>query len=158
MSSSTDIRHRLAMDGNLFMVGRRSVGQPAGSENDFLIKTGAKALLLSLEVAPEPGANFLVEFYEAPTITADGAATALCNMNRVSDRTLLTTCFSAPTVTAPGNLLFNCVGTVDLGSGGTHHNGLWVLAPNTKYLLRMTNTGGAAADCGYSLQMHELSL
>ena len=155
MSDRVDLREQLAMQGHLFLVGRRSVDQPAASTTEFLIKVSTSALYVSIEVAAEPGSNFWIELYEGPTTTADGTATTPRNMNRTSDETLLTTCHAGPTVTANGTFLFNCVCTGDRGGGGTHHTGLWVLAASTNYLLRITNAGAAAADCGYSLQMHE---
>jgi hypothetical protein len=104
------------------------------------------------------GGNAEVEFFEAPTSTADGSALARVNRNRLSANTATMLVFEGPTVTVDGTQL--AVGFVPGGTGGNAIGGSldtfgeWILDPND-YLVRLTNRAGAAQPAAVSLMWYE---
>ena len=90
------------------------------------------------------GSGGLVEFYEAPTTTADGTIRASSNndLNSVNAATLVS--YEDPTVTADGTRKdADAVGTT---GGPTKFGGQsvnryeWILKQNTKYIIKVTPT------------------
>jgi hypothetical protein len=112
---------------------------------DFLIITPAvsESHLITFHMTSTQ-ANAEVVIYEAPTTTANGTALTLFNKNRKSAKTAETLIYQDPTVTggSEGTQLDH-----DLIVGGKQGGGLdfsetgeeWVLAANTKYLIRYNN-------------------
>ena len=89
-------------------------------------------------------ANALIELFETPTTTDDGAEMTVNNKNRTSSNTSTTQVFLNPTV-SPGGDGYEL--EHDMITGGKHTGGAsfdeggyeWVLAPNTDHLLKYTN-------------------
>ncbi len=87
-----------------------------------------------------------IEFFEGPTSSADGAAVAAINRNRISAITADTLIFNGPTVSVDGTLLGE--GYIPGGSGGNAPGGQggtfgeYVLAPATDYLIRLSAITG----------------
>jgi hypothetical protein len=119
----------------------------------ILIKTPAtKYVHYRAESISTSGDNVTIEFFEAPTTTADGTALSANNHRRTAPITAATvTLFHTPTVTADGTLLHQTYIGGGTGTGGNRIGGEqgnaqeWVLARSTNYLIKITN-GSAAAN------------
>ena len=88
----------------------------------------------------------LVEFFEAPTVTADGTAQTVVARNRIDPSSPNLQVFSGSTVTADGVLL-NASKIFASGSGANRVGGdttipiEWLLKPNTDYVFKLTPAG-----------------
>lgn len=125
--------------------------QPHGSEladdatHDFLIRVGALGAHATLRVSVGGNCELLV--YEATTVSANGAVLATVSKNREVLGTGQTLMYDGPTVTGAGTLLLSQYvpgGTRGTAAGGGWGESEWVLAPNTNYLVRITNRAGGS--------------
>jgi hypothetical protein len=100
--------------------------------------------------------------YEAPTVTANGAALSPCALNRPLADTSTMTIYSGPTVTENGN--GTKVGGAFLPGTGVGVNlqsvsggiaGGRVLKKNTKYLIEITNESAITASYGINFTWGE---
>lgn len=99
------------------------------------------------------------ELFEGTTFSNAGTAMAEVNKNRASATTATTAVTHTPTITLDGTSLGV---TLVPGGAGPHAVGAqvesfeeWLLAANTKYLLRVTNISGSAAAEGVHLNWYE---
>ena len=113
---------------------------------DVLLRTGASADHAIFEVSV--GGQSSVQMWEAPQVGDVGTAFGSLNMNRLMTRTAETLLYHSPTITATGaitmvNRIIPAGATAQTRVGGQSSKGVeWVLAPETDYLLRITNTSG----------------
>jgi len=104
-----------------------------------------------------------IEFYEAPTKSADGTEITIRSINRETVTTPTTTVFHTPTTSANGTKLCELkLGQAASGgffgasaSGGNREGGYWMLKPNTSYLIIITNQSGEASDICMNYEFHE---
>lgn len=88
-------------------------------------------------------ANVLVEFFESPTVTANGTQQAAVARNRMNVQTPHLTVFLGPTVTADGVLL-NKSKIFSSGTGSNKVGGdtsvpiEWLFKSNTDYIIKLT--------------------
>lgn len=124
----------------------------AGEEVALLNAATRDILLITPDTTIEPHLQYNIsntlesefEFYEAPTTTANGTGITAYNRNRRSDKVATLALYHTPTVTATGTLLATRREGVGKTAGGTARSvSEWVLARNTKYLLRLISRGGA---------------
>lgn len=136
-----------------------SVG--AGASVYYQVKTGANWMFhtLSRTVSVEAGGPYRVELYEAPTVT-DGTIQQLpYNMNRKSAKTAEPIIYINPTGVSGGTLLekmFLPTGggpktSGELAAGISER----VLKPSTNYVVKITNSGGAAGTAMINLLFYE---
>lgn len=79
-----------------------------------------------------------VQFYEAPTTTANGTAADEINRDRNSVNVASMTMFQDPTVTVDGTLLQEfSLGATGGAKAGATETRVWVLKQNTKYLVKL---------------------
>jgi hypothetical protein len=136
--------------------------QPHGSEladdavHDFLIRVGPLCAHATLRTMV--GGNCDLLFYEGTTVSNNGNALDIISKNREVLGTAQTLTYEGPTVTGVGTLLFSWFvlgGTKHaLGAGGWGETP-WLLAPNTNYMVRITNRSGAAIQLSVSLGWSE---
>jgi hypothetical protein len=148
-----DTVHRRIHEGVTFSSSFVDVAVAGSASVELLIRVVAtRAAHLGLSIAV--GANAEIEFFQAPTTSADGSALAALNRNRLSATVATTLIFEGPTVSVDGVELSH--GLLPGGSGGNANGGQgdslfeWILAP-ADYLLRTTNLSGSAAP--HSLQL-----
>lgn len=108
----------------------------------------------------EIGGDGEVQLYEATTVSANGTAMARNNKNRTSSRVALATVFHTPTVTGDGTELTDHyipggTGSIFSGGGEDSFGREWLLAPNTNYMLRLTNRAGSTQPAGFHVQWYE---
>lgn len=104
------------------------------------------------------GGDIDLTYYEGTTTSDDGTPAPTQNTNRNSANTAGVVFYANPTVTDDGELLQsiwahptstgtgNKTGVADVRTGAA-----WVLKPDTKYLIRITNNDG---DMSFSYQFH----
>lgn len=115
----------------------------AATPKYFHIKTGAtKECHYIFEI--HASKNWLIEFFEAPTTTADWTQATAYNNDRKSAVTAETTCYADPTVTADGTrLLVNVIGTdsaspIGWSGWATTRGREFILEASTSYLVKFT--------------------
>lgn len=102
-----------------------------------------------------------VEFFEEPTITANGTAKTCYNRNRISSNLGTVIIGEDATVSADGNLLFRygagSTGSPQSRSGGSVSGDAdeWVLKQDTEYILKITNYPSTATDVFIGLFWYE---
>lgn len=134
-----------------------------GANTIFYANVGALPLHFhGFEVKTTAG-EVVIELYEAPTVTANGTAITPRNKNRGSANTALSLIYGGTTVSANGTLLFTrkIFGT----SQGSHYEGgdvgvgsEWVLKPNTKYIIKITNSSGTTISYTAGFYFYEKAL
>lgn len=118
----------------------------AGATVYLLGKVGANPVHFNgFSLAADDG-PITVSLFETPTITDDGTQISVINRNRISSHIPTFEVYTGPTIAADGDALFTFRNFSD--SGTTSADIMpeeWLLAPNTNYVIKLVNTGGAAA-------------
>mgnify|MGYP006293999869 CR=1 FL=1 len=118
---------------------------------ELLIKVGEKELHVYKKISITGEATF--RFFEGTAVSSDGTSVPTVDRNRNDNVAAFSTFFHTPTVTDVGTEL-----SVEVILGGTSNGGpptptvgaasgelaVWVLKPNTNYLIRTTNTSGSS--------------
>jgi hypothetical protein len=152
-----DQGHYQVHAGYSFSVCKTSLAVANAANQDIRFKTGSKSCHMAFDISLTGKANVLI--YEASTISA-GTALTVINNNRNIANTALATVTHTPTVTAVGTTILadKLIGTassgVVMGGAGSGRNEL-IFKPNTEYLIRVTNTSGAAIDIGNCINFYE---
>lgn len=129
----------------------------------FMANVGSLPLHFNgFEVSASAGAT-KIEIFESPTTTANGTAITPLNKNRSSTRTSLTSVYFNPTVSANGTLLatrqiLSIGGGAHTEGGGTGISSEWVLKPNTKYIVKITNLSGSTITYASSFYYYEKTI
>lgn len=118
------------------------------SNVDILVRTGARRVSIQFGVAAGAASQF--RLYEEPTISDAGTALTKVNRNRMSSVTFTSAIYYDPTFSASGTEL-----AVDYLPGGVKNKevgatssatAVWLLKPNTDYLLNIVNISGGSED------------
>lgn len=121
----------------------------AGANTDVIFTTGVNPVLIKGRQVKFNGLSLVTRVYRAPTFTG-GTVTPYFNLNDRNPVTGTAVVRTGATVTAPGTEFG--APTFDLGSSGVGNSSLStysvpgierLLAPNTTYLLRITNDSAA---------------
>ncbi len=154
-----DVAHYEIHYGGMFHAEFTNSSVANNGTVNVLMSTGDTGGHAIFEVAV--GGQSSVQFWEAPTAATGSTVVPAFNMNRWLTRTAESLIYAAPTITATGELtLVNRIipagATVQTRVGGQSSKGVeWVLAPNTDYLLRVTNTSGGAVPVSVMLEWYE---
>ena len=159
-----DFVHSMVHEGRSFEVSWKT---PSGSP---IANNASIAVLLNTGRRPphvvfdcECGGESEVEFFEGTAVSGVGTVLSAHNMNRASGMmTPSTTASINPTVTGAGVLIFNAMIPGGAGgptrSGGTFRVGTeWILKPDYRYLIRLTNRAGNAQQASIAVEWYELS-
>ena len=142
--------------GEGFTLAARGVIANVGGIAEFLgiVPAGVFPHFRSMVVRSD-GAPFDIDFFEAPTVTANGTPVAAFNNNRNSVNTPELTIYSAPTVTADGTSLEPVIapGTKQSGALGSESSNEWILKAGTLYLIRITNNTAGAGNSNFTTNM-----
>lgn len=124
----------------------------AGATDILLGRTGSQEVHFSNFSVNMSKGFFTIALYEAPTITSDGTPIASFNRKRSSSNTATMSTFAGTTVSNNGTLL-EPVEIYDTGGQGSNTqfgvgvlSADWVLAPNTDYIIVLTNSDASATD------------
>ena len=154
-----DVPHNRTHVGDMYSVSHLFTSVAVAASVDILIKVGSnKDLHFIFSVGA--GAEAYVYFYENPTITDNGTAIPIYNMNRDSSNTSDATAYYTPTVGAVGTQL--CVDLIpgatkqkDAG-GNIRHDTEWILDENKNYMIRVTNNGSGAEPVAIQCEWYEV--
>jgi len=151
------IDHALIHQGFAFTHSHYHTGIAAAATDDHLIITGDYEIHLRHLSYSSTGAPILLEYYENTVTSADGTPLLMGNNNRSSNKTPSFTLNSAPTVTGVGDPMGSTlIPSITNQGGGVAilAGGEWILAANTKYLIRLTNQDNSEID--YTIDMFVL--
>lgn len=165
-STTIEALHRMTHDGFVFHASGKVTGMIDDNVDDFLISVPAGTFPHFQRFRMFMGRGDVdVLVYEGTTTSADGGAITTNNTNRTSTNTPGVDLFSAPTVTDVGTLVHTSwLPPTSAGQGQSGATGIsgetngeeWVLAPSTKYLIRITNLSGATIDYAYEMLWYEV--
>lgn len=152
-----EFTHALVHAGEIFTVSGIAAAVVDAASFELLINVPAdKTLHVVLEGSATGDAKGYI--YEGPTVSANGTAVIPTNRNRTSSGLADSLFYMTPTVTTTGDLLFSTYmpGGVKKTAGGSSGEsfGEWILAPGL-YLMRFTNSSGAAADMSAQMTFYE---
>jgi len=147
--ATIDIVHHEVHEGELFHT-EYSASVNNGANLDVQVTTTATSEAHMTAVV-SAGGQSLVYLYEAPNTSA-GTALTVYNMRRIDiTHTSPYTAVHTPTVTGVGTtplingrLIAGGTSVPSRVGGETRGATEWILAPNTKYLLRVNNNSGGA--------------
>lgn len=119
--------------------GIRTIAAAGTTDHLLIVPAAYDACHLWYRV--ESNAEFWTTLYENPTITNNGVAMNVYNVNRTSANTTLVTAFRASVIAAPGVALECQIGGAGNKIGGTTESGMaWHGDGNQDYLIRVTTT------------------
>ncbi len=148
------------LEGDLFSVTIVDASVADGADFDILLVTGTTKVIVALAAATSGDADVI--FYEDTTVSDNGSAVSVVNMNRNSAKASNMSAFEAPTVTGVGTELFNVS-----FPGGEKKDAVpvsaasslgWYLKPSSNYLLRITNQSGGAQTISALMDVLETEL
>lgn len=156
-----DTVHHEVHEGEMFHASHTNGSVSNGASLDVLLVTGATVEThVSWEVFA--GGQVTVYLYEGATTSAAGTAVVAYNMKRDSLNTPEATVTHTPTVTATGTtalingrILPGGTSPTTRVGGGIRSGAEWILAPETQYLLRVTNTSGGTIAVNVGLEWYE---
>ena len=149
----TDL-HRATEQGNVFQYDSPHSIANGATNFHLLVTNGRSVHLRALAVAATAG-PMDVNLYEAPTISATGAASPIVNLNRSSYKTPTVVMYDGPTVISNGSQLSYVLIPGSKQSGGTGSRGSFAefnLKGGTDYLIEIVNNSGGVA----TLELHVL--
>jgi hypothetical protein len=161
-------QHRIVHDGFMFITTGKQTGLANAATVDFLLKVPAFTFPHVQQMSLTFGRGDIdVVAYEGTTVSADGSALTIQNVNRNSSNTPNLELYASPTVTTPGTEIFRLwspptgTGTGQSANGisGVGQGSEWVLQGNgggTNYLVSITNNSGVSIDWSYEFTWYEL--
>jgi hypothetical protein len=153
-NETIEVPHSRAHEGLLFSASHIFPAFADTTSIDLLIVTGVKGPHSAFEVSAGGQGNFYL--YTGPTYSALGTPATVSNNNQFSSNLPLADIYYSPTITAVGTNLYQTFvpggtssGGADKAIGGAGDSlarggAEWILATNTVYLVRFTNTSGAS--------------
>lgn len=158
-----DTIHHEVHEGEMFHCSHTGASVSNAASVDVLLVTGA-AVETHATWEIFAGGQVTIYLYEAPTVTEGNEGTALTayNMKRDSDNTPDALLYHTPTVGATGStalvngrILPGGTNPTTRVGGGIRSGAEWILAPDTLYLLRVTNTSGGTIAINLVLEWYE---
>jgi len=163
--SVTDQVHRMNHLGMMFHASGKVTGMVDTNVDEFMFITGAKAVHFQRLHFDFGRGDIDILSYEDTLVSGNGSdlTSLIFNQNRESTTTPLLAMYGAPTVTDVGTLLHTSwipptgTGTGQSADGisGGGNGEEWLLKPNSKYLIRITNNSGATIDYRWEIVFYE---
>ena len=125
----------------------------------LLFRTGVKPCHMLNNVLKTSEAPVQIDFFEDPTLSANGVALPIISRNRNQVGTSQSLVYGGPTVTPEGPQLSTDSIYGSNKAGGDMAAAIeWLLAPNTNYLFKVTNQSGKLINYAGSFDWLELPL
>lgn len=151
-----DQEHSMIHQERMFTAGARTTITNAGGTLDFLgiVPPAVYPHFRSIKVALD-GGPFDIDFYRAPTVSANGALVQSWNNNENSVRVAQLAVYQTPTILTLGTLLEPVLapGGKQEGALGSDAANEWILRTNTLYLIRITNNTQGAGTSRSTINM-----
>ena len=152
--------HAMIHAGKFFTVCHYDAAVVDDGDIEVIISAGAKSVHCRHTFAA--GGDAVCALFEQTVTSADGTALTPHNRKRIDPASPVASFFHTPTITGDGVQLgqnFMPGGTGGNFSAGGQAAGFeeWILAPNTKYLYRLTNVAGTTQPLGMILDFYEAS-
>jgi hypothetical protein len=147
-----DFDHRQIHKGGVYTFSTCS--EALADDGTLMLALWVSTKEAHVRLSASAAADAKVDFLEGPTFTV-GTTKTIRNRNRVTgDGDCLTTLTQDPTVSADGTVLSGYTITTSSRIGEVAADE-WVLAPSTKYLLRLKNWSGRALPASIGVELHE---
>lgn len=144
-----DVVHHEVHEGEMRHGGYTVTSLGNGANLELLLDVGAVDAHSTWEVFA--GGQVVVSLWESPTVGSLGTALPVWNMNRTVTTTAASALYHTPSVTATGTITLVNARILPGGTspttrvgGGIRSGAEWILAPETAYLMRVTNTSGGS--------------
>jgi len=157
--------HHLCHMGLVFHSSHKHTGLANLASEDILIRvpTGSYPHMHRIKLTTG-GGDIDIVISEGATISATGSQVTAYNTNRNSSLTPNLTIFETPTVTDYGTEIHRQwlpptgagIGQTAEGVSDAEAGEEWILAPNTDYVLQITNNSGDAIDLLVEILWYEL--
>ena len=157
--------HRMIHDGFMYAQTGKDTGWANAGVLDFLISVPAFTFPHVQVMKLNFGRGDIdIVAYEGTTTSNDGTGMTVQNVNRNSSNTAATALYASPTITDVGTQIFTLwvpptgtgTGQSANGTDGVGQGGEWILAPETKYLVRLTNNSGSTIDWSHEFSWYEV--
>ena len=157
--------HRLAHDGMMFNATGKVIGLAVDGVEQILLNTGSAYVHMNKVRLNFGSGDIDIESFKDVVTSADGTVTESVNTNQNSSNPPIMIISEGPTVTDGGTSL-HLTWAPPTGAGiGNSANGIsnlssgeeWILKPNSKYLITITNNSGAIIDMSYDILWYEIS-
>lgn len=116
---------------------------------------------IHVRFAASTGGAGRVRLFENTVVSGNGVPLIVVNRNRSAGDTTTVTAFSTPTITSPGDLLYDALipgssGSIALGTSGATTDSFehWVL-PENLYLFRITNNAIGPEEININIDFYE---
>lgn len=158
-----DTVHHEAHEGEMFHASQVWASVSNGASVEMALALGATHdAHVTWDVVA--GGQVFVQMWEAPTYASLGTAVPAWNMNRTFTNTATAVLYGAPTITATGaitlvqRILPGGTSNQTRVGGGIRQGTEWILAPETVYLMRITNQAGTAVPVNVAAEWYEESI
>lgn len=127
-----------------------STGTIAAGQSVYMMgRTGTKVTHLSSYFVRGSGSPLTIQFFENPTVTANGTLQEPIPRNRIASVPPLMHVYAGPTISNDGSLLStHVVFGANKDASSDDLKSEWLLAPNTNYIFKLTN--GASQSVQFS--------
>jgi len=134
--------NRAIKDGKYYAISDYDADVDTAAPKYWMVVTPNSTTRVKISATLSASGAGIMQLYEAPTVTDNGSALTIVNLNRVSASTSTATAFSDPTVTDDGTLLLTYMipaGGVPKAVGSSVRQDTEViLKANTKYVFKFT--------------------
>lgn len=157
--TTIDCAHRQVHLGNYFIASNIFLAVAgAGTADLRIIVAATKALHAIVNITVEGKAT--VHFYEGTTYTGAGVGVTVYNKNRASLTASTATVQHTPAVNVLGTNIYQSFmhgGSRNFAIGSSRGNAQeWIFKKSGDYLIRVTNTSGAASDISIEVEFYEV--
>jgi len=157
--NSQEIAHKRIHDGVSFECGHydAAVGTGTAATMTMLVATGSKSMHMIFN--PSVGADATFQITNGVSVTTTGTSLSIFNKNANSTNPSLSSIYHTPVTSGgtAGPTIFIPGGNAGQtpGSQGSTYDREKILAPNTNYLLTMTNVAVSAQQMSLLLEWYE---
>lgn len=125
----------------------------SNAKEELYFYTGNDTIYLRMALLSSSNAPARLRIFEDPIITNNGTLQTYYNRDRIKNLTGVSKLYYQPTYTSNGTKLVTHVIVGSKQSGGLCGQDacVWVLQPNTDYLIEMTNLNGNGVEFGYNM-------
>lgn len=153
--NSIEYAHYKTHEGKYFSGGYFTASLSDTSNLDLLIQINAESMHAQFTISASGDAT--IALYEGTVASVLGTSVNMSNHNRNSSHTFTGSVYISPTVTSTGNII-NGIGYLVGGEKRSATGGNFgfanefILKPNTKYLLRLTNIAATTIKAAIHLE------